>query len=225
MSFEMDEIELEETEQLLEESDYYDESFNELEGFNPEIFDDPELMVKWLEKQPNNVKKKQRENIKDDEFSKNFFPKGTEYEELLVDRKEQISVESVEEKSHRDSSNNEPIPSPDEKNENLNQNEIHLILEKNHCKRLNVLENIFLKSESDILYQIKKIDEKIQEKTKKINKLSFVQLFEKRALRKEIEQLQQEKFQKQKKLDLLKKEYENEVEEEKNNYLRESEKK
>lgn len=158
----------------LEQSDFEEEGFEEdndddfFDGYDenvdPAIFDDPVLMVKWLEK-------KQKE--RDSETLKN-----QEQERLDAVRQEQERLEAARQEQERIKTERAHLFSQ---------------LENTHLTKLKELESRYLAEKKRLHHELLQIEKGIQEKNNQLSKLSFLRFLERRSLTADLEKLGQRK--------------------------------
>ena len=158
----------------LEQFDFEEEGFEEDNGddifddyeedVDPAIFDDPVLMVKWLEK-------KQKE--RDSETLKN-----QEQERLEAARQEQERLEATRQKQERIKMEREHLFSQ---------------LENTHLAKLKEFESRYLSEKKRLHHELLQIEKSIQEKNDQLSKLSFLRFLEKRVLTADLDKLGQRK--------------------------------
>ena len=167
----------------LEQSDFEEEGFEEdndddfFDGYDenvdPAIFDDPVLMVKWLEK-------KQKE--RDSETLKN-----QEQERLDAVRQEQERLDAA--RRERD------LEAARQEQERIKTERAHLFsqLENTHLTKLKELESRYLAEKKRLHHELLQIEKGIQEKNNQLSKLSFLRFLERRSLTADLEKLGQRK--------------------------------
>ena len=158
----------------LEQFDFEEEGFEEdndddfFDGYDenvdPAIFDDPVLMVKWLEK-------KQKE--RDSETLKN-----QEQERLDAVRQEQERLEAARQEQERIKTERAHLFSQ---------------LENTHLTKLKELESRYLPEKKRLHHELLQIEKGIQEKNNQLSKLSFLRFLERRSLTADLEKLGQRK--------------------------------
>ena len=158
----------------LEQFDFEEEGFEEDNGddifddyeedVDPAIFDDPVLMVKWLEK-------KQKE--RDSETLKN-----QEQERLEAARQEQERLEATRQEQERIKMEREHLFSQ---------------LENTHLAKLKEFESRYLSEKKRLHHELLQIEKSIQEKNDQLSKLSFLRFLEKKALTADLDKLGQRK--------------------------------
>lgn len=167
----------------LDQSDFEEEGFEEdndddfFDGYDenvdPAIFDDPVLMVKWLEK-------KQKE--RDSETLKN-----QEQERLDAVRQEQERLDAA--RRERD------LEAARQEQERIKTERAHLFsqLENTHLTKLKELESRYLAEKKRLHHELLQIEKGIQEKNNQLSKLSFLRFLERRSLTADLEKLGQRK--------------------------------
>ena len=168
----------------LEQFDFEEEGFEEDNGddifddyeedVDPAIFDDPVLMVKWLEK-------KQKE--RDSETLKN-----QEQERLEAARREQERLEAARQEQER-------LEATRQKQERIKMEREHLFsqLENTHLAKLKEFESRYLSEKKRLHHELLQIEKSIQEKNDQLSKLSFLRFLEKRVLTVDLDKLGQRK--------------------------------
>ena len=168
----------------LEQFDFEEEGFEEdndddfFDGYDenvdPAIFDDPVLMVKWLEK-------KQKE--RDSETLKN-----QEQERLEAARQEQERLEAARQEQER-------LEATRQKQERIKMEREHLFsqLENTHLAKLKEFESRYLSEKKRLHHELLQIEKSIQEKNDQLSKLSFLRFLEKRVLTADLDKLGQRK--------------------------------
>ena len=167
----------------LDQFDFEEEGFEEdndddfFDGYDenvdPAIFDDPVLMVKWLEK-------KQKE--RDSETLKN-----QEQERLDAVRQEQERLDAA--RRERD------LEAARQEQERIKTERAHLFsqLENTHLTKLKELESRYLAEKKRLHHELLQIEKGIQEKNNQLSKLSFLRFLERRSLTADLEKLGQRK--------------------------------
>ena len=158
----------------LEQFDFEEEGFEEdndddfFDGYDenvdPAIFDDPVLMVKWLEKKQ---KERDSETLKNQEQER-LEAACREQERLDVARQEQERIKT--ERAHLFSQ-----------------------LENTHLTKLKELESRYLAEKKRLHHELLQIEKGIQEKNNQLSKLSFLRFLERRSLTADLEKLGQRK--------------------------------
>ena len=177
----------------LEQFDFEEEGFEEdndddfFDGYDenvdPAIFDDPVLMVKWLEK-------KQKE--RDSETLKN-----QEQERLEAACREQERLDAArQEQEHLDAARRErDLEAARQEQERIKTERAHLFsrLENTHLTKLKELESRYLAEKKRLHHELLQIEKGIQEKNNQLSKLSFLRFLERRSLTADLEKLGQRK--------------------------------
>lgn len=158
----------------LEQFDFEEEGFEEdndddfFDGYDenvdPAIFDDPVLMVKWLEKKQ---KERDSETLKNQEQER-LEAACREQERLDVARQEQERIKT--ERAH-----------------------LFSRLENTHLTKLKELESRYLAEKKRLHHELLQIEKGIQEKNNQLSKLSFLRFLERRSLTADLEKLGQRK--------------------------------
>ena len=177
----------------LEQFDFEEEGFEEdndddfFDGYDenvdPAIFDDPVLMVKWLEK-------KQKE--RDSEILKN-----QEQEHLEAACREQERLDAARQEQERlDAARRErDLEAARQEQERIKTERAHLFsqLENTHLTKLKELESRYLAEKKRLHHELLQIEKGIQEKNNQLSKLSFLRFLERRSLTADLEKLGQRK--------------------------------
>ena len=156
------------------EEDNNDDFFDDYdEDVDPAIFDDPELMVKWLEK-------KQKE--RDSETLKN-----QEQEHLETACRERKRLGAA--RRERD------LEAARQEQERIKTERAHLFsqLENTHLTKLKELESRYLAEKKRLHHELLQIEKGIQEKNNQLSNLSFLRFLERRSLAADLEKLGQRK--------------------------------
>ena len=177
----------------LEQFDFEEEGFEEDNGddifddyeedVDPAIFDDPVLMVKWLEKKQ---KERDSETLKNQE-QEHLEAACREQERLDVARQEQERLDAA--RRERD------LEAARQEQERIKTERAHLFsqLENTHLTKLKELESRYLAEKKRLHHELLQIEKGIQEKNNQLSKLSFLRFLERRSLTADLEKLGQRK--------------------------------
>lgn len=177
----------------LEQFDFEEEGFEEdndddfFDGYDenvdPAIFDDPVLMVKWLEKKQ---KERDSETLKNQEQER-LEAACREQERLDVARQEQERLDAA--RRERD------LEAARQEQERIKTERAHLFsqLENTHLTKLKELESRYLAEKKRLHHELLQIEKGIQEKNHQLSKLSFLRFLERRSLTADLEKLGQRK--------------------------------
>ena len=177
----------------LEQFDFEEEGFEEdndddfFDGYDenvdPAIFDDPVLMVKWLEKKQ---KERDSETLKNQEQER-LEAACREQERLDVARQEQERLDAA--RRERD------LEAARQEQERIKTERAHLFsrLENTHLTKLKELESRYLAEKKRLHHELLQIEKGIQEKNNQLSKLSFLRFLERRSLTADLEKLGQRK--------------------------------
>lgn len=177
----------------LDQSDFEEEGFEEdndddfFDGYDenvdPAIFDDPVLMVKWLEKKQ---KERDSETLKNQEQER-LEAACREQERLDVARQEQERLDAA--RRERD------LEAARQEQERIKTERAHLFsqLENTHLTKLKELESRYLAEKKRLHHELLQIEKGIQEKNNQLSKLSFLRFLERRSLTADLEKLGQRK--------------------------------
>ena len=175
----------------LEKFDFEEEGFEEdndddfFDGYDenvdPAIFDDPVLMVKWLEKKQ---KERDSETLKNQEQER-LEAAWREQERLDVARQEQERLDAA--RRERD------LEAARQEQERIKTERAHLFsqLENTHLTKLKELESRYLAEKKRLHHELLQIEKGIQEKNNQLSKLSFLRFLERRSLTADLEKLGQ----------------------------------
>ena len=177
----------------LEQFDFEEEGFEEdndddfFDGYDenvdPAIFDDPVLMVKWLEKKQ---KERDSETLKNQE-QEHLEAACREQERLDAARQEQERLDAA--RRERD------LEAARQEQERIKTDRAHLFsrLENTHLTKLKELESRYLAEKKRLHHELLQIEKGIQEKNNQLSKLSFLRFLERRSLTADLEKLGQRK--------------------------------
>ena len=178
----------------LEQFDFEEEGFEEDNGddifddyeedVDPAIFDDPVLMVKWLEKKQ---KERDSETLKNQEQER-LEAARREQERLEAARQEQERLEAARQEQER-------LEATRQKQERIKMEREHLFsqLENTHLAKLKEFESRYLSEKKRLHHELLQIEKSIQEKNDQLSKLSFLRFLEKRVLTVDLDKLGQRK--------------------------------
>ena len=178
----------------LEQFDFEEEGFEEdndddfFDGYDenvdPAIFDDPVLMVKWLEKKQ---KERDSETLKNQE-QEHLEAACREQERLDAARQEQERLDAARREQER-------LDAARQEQERIKTERAHLFsqLENTHLTKLKELESRYLAEKKRLHHELLQIEKGIQEKNNQLSKLSFLRFLERRSLTADLEKLGQRK--------------------------------
>ena len=178
----------------LEQFDFEEEGFEEDNGddifddyeedVDPAIFDDPVLMVKWLEKKQ---KERDSETLKNQEQER-LEAARQEQERLEAARREQERLEAARQEQER-------LEATRQEQERIKMERAHLFsqLENTHLAKLKEFESRYLSEKKRLHHELLQIEKSIQEKNDQLSKLSFLRFLEKKALTADLDKLGQRK--------------------------------
>ena len=207
----------------LEQFDFEEEGFEEdndddfFDGYDenvdPAIFDDPVLMVKWLEKKQ---KERDSETLKNQE-QEHLEAACREQERLDAARQEQELLDAARQEQERldaarreqerlDAARREQerldaarrerdLEAARQEQERIKTERAHLFsqLENTHLTKLKELESRYLAEKKRLHHELLQIEKGIQEKNNQLSKLSFLRFLERRSLTADLEKLGQRK--------------------------------
>ena len=187
----------------LEQFDFEEEGFEEdnddnfFDGYDenvdPAIFDDPVLMVKWLEKKQ---KERDSETLKNQE-QEHLEAACREQERLDAARQEQELLDAARQEQERlDAARRErDLEAARQEQERIKTERAHLFsqLENTHLTKLKELESRYLAEKKRLHHELLQIEKGIQEKNNQLSKLSFLRFLERRSLTADLEKLGQRK--------------------------------
>ena len=187
----------------LEQFDFEEEGFEEdndddfFDGYDenvdPAIFDDPVLMVKWLEKKQ---KERDSETLKNQE-QEHLEAACREQERLDAARQEQELLDAARQEQERlDAARRErDLEAAHQEQERIKTERAHLFsqLENTHLTKLKELESRYLAEKKRLHHELLQIEKGIQEKNNQLSKLSFLRFLERRSLTADLEKLGQRK--------------------------------
>ena len=188
----------------LEQFDFEEEGFEEDNGddifddyeedVDPAIFDDPVLMVKWLEKKQ---KERDSETLKNQEQER-LEAARREQERLEAARQEQERLEAARREQERLEAarqEQERLEATRQEQERIKMERAHLFsqLENTHLAKLKEFESRYLSEKKRLHHELLQIEKSIQEKNDQLSKLSFLRFLEKKALTADLDKLGQRK--------------------------------
>ena len=188
----------------LEQFDFEEEGFEEDNGddifddyeedVDPAIFDDPVLMVKWLEKKQ---KERDSETLKNQEQER-LEAARQEQERLEAARQEQERLEAARREQERLEAarqEQERLEATRQEQERIKMERAHLFsqLENTHLAKLKEFESRYLSEKKRLHHELLQIEKSIQEKNDQLSKLSFLRFLEKRVLTVDLDKLGQRK--------------------------------
>ena len=188
----------------LEQFDFEEEGFEEDNGddifddyeedVDPAIFDDPVLMVKWLEKKQ---KERDSETLKNQEQER-LEAARQEQERLEAARQEQERLEAARREQERLEAarqEQERLEATRQEQECIKMERAHLFsqLENTHLAKLKEFESRYLSEKKRLHHELLQIEKSIQEKNDQLSKLSFLRFLEKKALTADLDKLGQRK--------------------------------
>ena len=197
----------------LEQFDFEEEGFEEDNGddifddyeedVDPAIFDDPVLMVKWLEKKQ---KERDSETLKNQEQER-LEAACREQERLDAARQDQECLDAARREQERlDAARREQerldaarrerdLEAARQEQERIKTERAHLFsqLENTHLTKLKELESRYLAEKKRLHHELLQIEKGIQEKNNQLSKLSFLRFLERRSLTADLEKLGQRK--------------------------------
>ena len=198
----------------LEQFDFEEEGFEEDNGddifddyeedVDPAIFDDPVLMVKWLEKKQ---KERDSETLKNQEQER-LEAARQEQERLEAARREQERLEAARQEQERLEAarreqerleaarqEQERLEATRQEQERIKMERAHLFsqLENTHLAKLKEFESRYLSEKKRLHHELLQIEKSIQEKNDQLSKLSFLRFLEKKALTADLDKLGQRK--------------------------------
>ena len=208
----------------LEQFDFEEEGFEEDNGddifddyeedVDPAIFDDPVLMVKWLEKKQ---KERDSETLKNQEQERleaarqeqeRLEAARQEQERLEAARREQERLEAARQEQERLEAarreqerleaarqEQERLEATRQEQERIKMERAHLFsqLENTHLAKLKEFESRYLSEKKRLHHELLQIEKSIQEKNDQLSKLSFLRFLEKKALTADLDKLGQRK--------------------------------
>ena len=186
--------------------------FSQIGNIDENIFDDPEAMLKWIDKQSENESYENEENQNETDINDII----TDDIERFVDKNDTI-IETSKTNNMILCEEIEVINDSVDNSEESNFEK--MTIERDHVKRLKSIEEIFQNKKASILNMIKLLNQKIAIDEERMKRLSFLQIIEKRNLKKEIEQLQNDKNNKKELLKKIEEEFIEECENENKKYL------
>ena len=181
ISFELELEDTDDEEQFSFEDDLDDDDNDDIfdgydEDIDPAIFDDPTLMVKWLEQQ---------------EKQNTVFVEGSQrhkQEHLEAERREQERLEAERQEQER-------LEAERREQERIEKDRQDLFnrLEQEHLRKLKKLEEQHRSKKQSLGKQLSQIEGLQKEKEARLTKLTFLQFLEKRTLAAELMDLDKQK--------------------------------
>ena len=198
----------------LEQFDFEEEGFEEDNGddifddyeedVDPAIFDDPVLMVKWLEKKQKERDSETLKNQKQERLEaarqeqERLEAARQEQERLETARQEQERLEAARREQERLEAarqEQERLEATRQEQERIKMERAHLFsqLENTHLAKLKEFESRYLSEKKRLHHELLQIEKSIQEKNDQLSKLSFLRFLEKKALTADLDKLGQRK--------------------------------
>ena len=201
ISFELELEDTDDEEQFSFEDDLDDDDNDDIfddydEDIDPAIFDDPTLMVKWLEQQEkqNTVfvegsqRHKQEHLEAERREQERLEAERQEQERLEAERREQERLESERQEQER-------LEAERREQERIEKDRQDLFnrLEQEHLRKLKKLEEQHRSKKQSLGKQLSQIEGLQKEKEARLTKLTFLQFLEKRTLAAELMDLDKQK--------------------------------
>ena len=201
ISFELELEDTDDEEQFSFEDDLDDDDNDDIfddydEDIDPAIFDDPTLMVKWLEQQEkqNTVfvegsqRHKQEHLEAERREQERLEAERQEQERLEAERREQERLEAIRREQER-------LEVERRKQERIEKDRQDLFnrLEQEHLRKLKKLEEQHRSKKQSLGKQLSQIEGLQKEKEARLTKLTFLQFLEKRTLAAELMDLDKQK--------------------------------
>ena len=201
ISFELELEDTDDEEQFSFEDDLDDDDNDDIfddydEDIDPAIFDDPTLMVKWLEQQEkqNTVfvegsqRHKQEHLEAERREQERLEAERQEQERLEAERREQERLEAIRREQER-------LEVERRKQERIEKDRQDLFnrLEQEHLQKLKKLEEQHRSKKQSLGKQLSQIEGLQKEKEARLTKLTFLQFLEKRTLAAELMDLDKQK--------------------------------
>lgn len=191
ISFELELEDTDDEEQFSFEDDLDDDDNDDIfddydEDIDPAIFDDPTLMVKWLEQQEKQntvfVEGSQRHK------QEHLEAERREQERLEAERQEQERLEAIRREQER-------LEAERREQERIEKDRQDLFnrLEQEHLRKLKKLEEQHRSKKQSLGKQLSQIEGLQKEKEARLTKLTFLQFLEKRTLAAELMDLDKQK--------------------------------
>ena len=201
ISFELELEDTDDEEQFSFEDDLDDDDNDDIfddydEDIDPAIFDDPTLMVKWLEQQEKQntvfVEGSQRHK------QEHLEAERREQERLEAERQEQERLEAERREQERleaERQEQERLEAERREQERIEKDRQDLFnrLEQEHLRKLKKLEEQHRSKKQSLGKQISQIEGLQKEKEARLTKLTFLQFLEKRTLAAELMDLDKQK--------------------------------
>ena len=181
ISFELELEDTDDEEQFSFEDDLDDDDNDDIfddydEDIDPAIFDDPTLMVKWLEQQ---------------EKQNTVFVEGSQrhkQEHLEAERREQERLEAIRREQER-----LEVERREQERIEKDRQDLFNRLEQEHLQKLKKLEEQHRSKKQSLGKQLSQIEGLQKEKEARLTKLTFLQFLEKRTLAAELMDLDKQK--------------------------------
>ena len=181
ISFELELEDTDDEEQFSFEDDLDDDDNDDIfddydEDIDPAIFDDPTLMVKWLEQQ-------EKQNA--------VFVEGSQrhkQEHLEAERREQERLEAIRREQER-----LEVERREQERIEKDRQDLFNRLEQEHLQKLKKLEEQHRSKKQSLGKQLSQIEGLQKEKEARLTKLTFLQFLEKRTLAAELMDLDKQK--------------------------------
>ena len=191
ISFELELEDTDDEEQFSFEDDLDDDDNDDIfddydEDIDPAIFDDPTLMVKWLEQQEKQnavfVEGSQRHK------QEHLEAERREQERLEAERQEQERLEAIRREQER-----LEVERREQERIEKDRQDLFNRLEQEHLQKLKKLEEQHRSKKQSLGKQLSQIEGLQKEKEARLTKLTFLQFLEKRTLAAELMDLDKQK--------------------------------
>ena len=191
ISFELELEDTDDEEQFSFEDDLDDDDNDDIfddydEDIDPAIFDDPTLMVKWLEQQEKQntvfVEGSQRHK------QEHLEAERREQERLEAERQEQERLEAIRREQER-----LEVERREQERIEKDRQDLFNRLEQEHLRKLKKLEEQHRSKKQSLGKQLSQIEGLQKEKEARLTKLTFLQFLEKRTLAAELMDLDKQK--------------------------------
>lgn len=191
ISFELELEDTDDEEQFSFEDDLDDDDNDDIfddydEDIDPAIFDDPTLMVKWLEQQEKQntvfVEGSQRHK------QEHLEAERREQERLEAERREQERLEAIRREQER-----LEVERREQERIEKDRQDLFNRLEQEHLQKLKKLEEQHRSKKQSLGKQLSQIEGLQKEKEARLTKLTFLQFLEKRTLAAELMDLDKQK--------------------------------
>lgn len=191
ISFELELEDTDDEEQFSFEDDLDDDDNDDIfddydEDIDPAIFDDPTLMVKWLEQQEKQntvfVEGSQRHK------QEHLEAERREQERLEAERREQERLEAIRREQER-----LEVERREQERIEKDRQDLFNRLEQEHLRKLKKLEEQHRSKKQSLGKQLSQIEGLQKEKEARLTKLTFLQFLEKRTLAAELMDLDKQK--------------------------------